>query len=163
MDSQESYQLILDKALRLLSFRPRTKKEIRGKLSQMAIKRGIHNDVIDKVLQDLIENKLIDDREFVRWWMTQRDTFRPKGKRLIKIELRNKGVEKEIIDEIVVQKENSRSHEFEMAFSVAQKKLKLYQHLPLLKLKEKLSSHLARRGFDWDTIYAVIDTVIKKG
>ena len=38
---EESYQLLIDKALRFLSFRSRSKYEVATKLKQFAIKKGI--------------------------------------------------------------------------------------------------------------------------
>lgn len=163
MNPDESYHLLIDRALKLLSFRPRSKKEIYLRLNQLALKKGISHKTIDKVMLDLEEKNLINDKEFSKWWIDQRDTFRPKGKRLLKIELRNKGISSETIETITQQQNITSSHEFELALSLAQKKISKLPKLPPLKLKEKISNHLLSRGFSWDTISEVIDTLLKKG
>lgn len=157
-----SYQTLIDKALKLLSYRPRTKKEISGRIMQLAIKKGIPAKLVDKAILDLEERKLIDDEEFVRWWINQRDTFRPKGIRLIKMELRHQGIDTETIESILEEKNHNTSHEFELALSLAQKKLSRLKSLPKEELRAKLTAFLGRRGFDFETIYDVIDSLYKK-
>jgi regulatory protein len=158
----KDYQLLIDKALKLLSFRPRSKKEIQGRLEQLAIKKGISSKLVQKAIYDLEEKRLIDDKEFIKWWITQRETFRPKGQRLIKMELRNKGIETKTIDEVFEEKNKSGSNEFELALTLAQKRYQKFANLPKEELKSKLAALLGRRGFNWDTIYEVIDTILKK-
>lgn len=157
----DSYQLLIDKALKLLSFRPRTKKEITTRLHGLVLKKGITNKVLDKVILDLEEKNLINDREFVSWWITQRETFRPKGTRLLKIELRQKGIDSNIIEEVLEERQ-SGPNQFEQALALAQKRYTKISSLPTLKVKEKIVGLLGRRGFSYDIIYEVIDTLFKK-
>lgn len=158
----DEYQLLIDKALKFLSFRPRTKKEMISKLQQLVIKRGIPQAILDKVILDLEQKNLINDKEFATWWINQRDTFRPKGRKLIKIELRNKGIEKEIIDEVLEEEENPKSHEFEMALTLAQKRISRLSSYSKEKVEEKITALLLRRGFNWEVVHKVIDTITKK-
>ncbi|MBI4067221.1 regulatory protein RecX, partial [Candidatus Gottesmanbacteria bacterium] len=147
--------------LKLLSFRPRTKKEITTRLHGLVLKKGITNKVLDKVILDLEEKNLINDREFVSWWITQRETFRPKGTRLLKIELRQKGIDSNIIEEVLEERQ-SGPNQFEQALALAQKRYTKISSLPTLKVKEKIVGLLGRRGFSYDIIYEVIDTLFKK-
>ena len=41
---------------------------------------------------------MTNDLKFAKWWVEQRGNFRPKPKRILKIELTKKGIVKEIID-----------------------------------------------------------------
>ncbi|OGG15109.1 hypothetical protein A2773_04430 [Candidatus Gottesmanbacteria bacterium RIFCSPHIGHO2_01_FULL_39_10] len=159
---EESYQLLIDKALRFLSFRSRSKYEVATKLKQFAIKKGISEKIVQQVVIDLEEKNLLNDKDFILWWKEQRDTFRPKGIRLLKMELRNKGVDSRLIDEVLKEAENPHTNEFELALSLAQKKVSRISSLPKIQQKEKIASLLSRRGFTWEIIYEVIDTVLKK-
>ena len=159
---EESYQLLIDKALRFLSFRSRSKYEVATKLKQFAIKKGISEKIVQQVVIDLEEKNLLNDKDFILWWKEQRDTFRPKGIRLLKMELRNKGVDSRLIDEVLKEAENPHTNEFELALSLAQKKVSRISSLPKIQQKEKIASLLSRRGFTWKIIYEVIDTVLKK-
>lgn len=161
MTEEESYQVLIDKALKLLSFRPRSKKELYGKLFQYSVKRGIGKKTIEKVLTDLEEKKLVDDKAFVEWWVDQRDTFRPKAKRVLKDELRQKGIEKEDLDSFFENPDSGRG-EYEKALALAQKRYPRVEKLDKREAREKLGAYLARRGFDWSIIGTIIDTLEKK-
>lgn len=158
---EEEFQKLRIYALKLLSFRPRTIKEIRTRLVQFSIKRRIDAELVDKLLEDLISHGLVDDREFVNWWIEQRDSFRPKGKKALQMELRSKGIATEIIEEVLNLKK-SDEEEFFLAQKVISKKMSLYRSLSTEKMKIKVSSLLLRRGFSWEIIYKVIDSILKK-
>ncbi len=158
----ENYQLLIDKALKFLSFRPRSKYEISRKLQQLASQKNISLQLVDKVVSDLELKNLINDKEFINWWREQRDEFRPKGKKLLKIELRQKGIDGKIVDEVLNTEGRESHHEFFLAFTIAQKRLSRLSNLSPDDIKNKLTSFLARRGFDWETINQVIDTIFKK-
>lgn len=158
----DKYQKLRDYALKLLSYRPRSRQEIRGKLIQYSLKRSISSSLIEKLIDDLTDLRFIDDTGFAKWWIEQRQTFRPKGERALKIELKNKGIDKEIVEGIFAQEGVSKSRELENALTIAQKKFPLYKNLPAEKIKIRLSGVLARRGFTWEVIYQVIDELLKK-
>jgi regulatory protein len=119
-------------ALNFLSFRPRSELEIRQYL-----KRKKAED-LDGVIAKLKQIGQINDEEFAKWLVEQRSTFRPKGKRLIEMELRQKGVKIKV----------SVPDEEELAMKAIQKKLSLP--------KEKIFRFLASRGFDYETIEKVV-------
>ena len=131
---------LLDKAYRFLSFRPRSEKEIKDYLK----KKKTPARFVQKIIDELKRQKLVDDLEFSRWWIEQRNTFRPKGKIALKIELRQKGVTREIMEEVIEEMVD----EFALAKKVFQKK--------------KSPDFLARRGFSWSTIKKVLDESAKK-
>lgn len=158
----DKYQKLRDYALKLLSYRPRSVQEIRGKLMQLSIKRGIKLTYVDKVISDLTTLNLLNNEEFAKWWLEQRQTFRPKGEKLLKMELKSKGIEKEVIDRIFTKKPEEKNRELENALTVARKKFPLYKNLPKEKIKIRLAGHLVRRGFAWEIIYQVIDVMLKK-
>ena len=158
----ENYQKVRDHALKLLSFRPRSTKEVSVKLQKFTAKRDFPNEIIGKVINELTEQKFLDDKEFVRWWVDQRQSYRPKGARAIKMELLCKGIEKEVIDEILSTNDGEKISEYDLAKKVVDKKIVHFKHLPQEKLKIKVRDLLARRGFDWETIRKVIDSVVEK-
>src|SRR3989344_6604171 len=83
-----------NKALKFLSYRPRSEKEIRDKLK----KKKASEETINKIILRLKENNFINDEEFVRWWIEQRTNFKPRSLRLIKMELKQKGVSNDLIE-----------------------------------------------------------------
>jgi len=154
---EEELLKVYDKALRFLSFRPRSEKEIKDYLK----KKKIGEETQKMVLKKLKKANFLDDREFTLWWIEQRMTFRPSGKRLLEYELRKKGVDKEIIEESFAPRLYP-SFEFKMALKAAKKKLSSYQKLPSLELRKKMTAFLARRGFSWEVIKEVVDEDLKK-
>ena len=101
VDNDEQYQKIKNYAYRLLSFRPRSKKEIRDKLNQYSTKHKFNSALVEKVLADLTSGNFINDREFANWWLDQRQSFKPKGLKAIQFELANKGISKEVIEKVI--------------------------------------------------------------
>src|SRR5919197_1354126 len=84
-----------ENALRLLSFRARSREELRRRLER----KGYESVVIDDVLAELISSQLLDDTQFTRAWVEARTTGRPMGRQRIAWELRQKGVDPETIGE----------------------------------------------------------------
>lgn len=149
---------LYERVLRFLSYRPRSEKEVRdyaeGKLAtrktpSFAKASEGKQKLVDEVIEKLKKQKLIDDREFARWWLGQRSRFRPRGKIALKIELKRKGVSQEIIEKIINQKVN----ELVLAKKAIKKKV---------KGEQKITQYLARRGFSWETIRRVLAEISKK-
>jgi len=139
----------LDCVCHFLSYRPRSEKEIRDYLR----KKEVEEKIVEKVVSRVKKLGYLDDLEFVRWWVEQRSTFRPRGKRALRAELRQKGIAPEIIDKIL----NSVVDEVSLAQKAIQKKINEYLELPPRKSRQKIAAYLRRRGFSWETIEKVFD------
>ena len=150
-------QKILGKVFNFLSYRPRSQKEVRDYL----VKKKVDEEEITDVVKYLSEKKYLNDEEFARWWIEQRMTFRPAGWRLLKMELKQKGVGEEVAEKILSDKDIKISGE-ELARKVVEKKLKSVGKLPPEQVREKLFAALARRGFEWELIKEVVDEILKK-
>jgi regulatory protein len=158
MDSSDQFSKYLDKAFHFLSYRPRSEKEIRNKL---LIKKA-PQDIIERVITSLKENNFLDDRKYARWFVENRLRFNPKGQRIIKMELKQKGVDSEIIEEAINSLSTNEPGELpnsdlESAKKLVEKKLPRYKNLERQEIYNKLGAFLARRGFGWDTIKKSID------
>ena len=150
-----SLEQIFQKTLRFIGFRPRSQKEILFYLH----KKTADEKIIAKILEDLTNLGLLDDAAFVDWWLDQRATFRPKGKRALVMELKQKGIDNNLIQKAVAEKVNEK----EAAASLAEKKLRVWARLPQEICREKLVGFLERRGFNWETIKLILDEKFKKG
>jgi len=137
---------ILDKVYRFLSLRPRSEKEVADYLK----KRKISSSDFEKIFKILKEQKLVDDWEFAKWWIEQRETFKPKGKIALKTELKQKGIHEEIIEKALAQID-----EESLAKKALAKKAKTYQNLSSEEFFRKISQFLTYRGFSWQTIEKV--------
>lgn len=79
--------------LRLLTARARTRAELAGQLA----KRGYPDDVSTEVIERLSEVGLVDDEDFAEQWVRSRRANSGKSKRALAAELRDKGVDNDVI------------------------------------------------------------------
>ncbi len=103
------------KALRLLSYRPRSIREIKQRLT----KTNADTNTINRVINNLIDQNLLNDQEFAQWWVDQRVKFRPRGNYALTQELAQKGLARDIIDSVLL----SFDAELELAKKLPQSKL----------------------------------------
>jgi len=149
------FQKTLDKVLRFVTLRPRSEKEINDWLKRKKIHESLYKELFDR----LKRLELVDDEKFARWWVNQRSSFRPKPKRILNNELRIKGIEKEIIEEVL--KEENVDEE-KIARELLEKKKYKWKKLDRKIARQKMSGYLARKGFEWDAITRAVDVFIKK-
>ena len=97
------------------------------------------------MIEKLKRLKFINDEEFIGFWLRRREA-RPRASRVIKLELNKLGVDKELIERVLGdQKQADRQRAAKLAEKLRGKD------------QNKVMAALGRRGFDWDTIRAVID------
>jgi len=144
---------VLNKVYKFLSYRPRSEKEITDYL----FKKKANPFLTALVIETLKRQKYLDDREFALWWVEQRLKFHPVGKHVLRKELFKKGINKEIVDEVVSCQLSVVSLR-NLALKIAQKRALRYKADPT-ELRRKMGSFLARRGFDWETIKEVVDKI----
>ncbi|MCL5438531.1 MAG: RecX family transcriptional regulator [Patescibacteria group bacterium] len=156
-----------NRALRFLSFRPRSEKEISDYLKKKSCKAGskksseeINRSVIEKIIQKLKEQRFLNDEEFARWWIEQRTEFKPRSLRLIKIELKQKGINNEIIESQIVDSKLQVPNDLQSARKLVEKQMRKYRNLPKEKVYQKLFRFLASKGFDYETIKEAIKNEI---
>ncbi len=155
------YEKLVNTSIRFVSFRPRSEKELRDFLIKKLMKWKVSGDVlINKVIARMGELGYVDDQKFATWWVEQRNTFRPKGMALLARELYQKGIARDLIEEVLGQ---SKGSDEEAARIVVNKKLKILKHLSRLEKKKKLYGFLGRRGFSSETINRVVDDVLNDG
>lgn len=140
-------QQCIDAALHFLSYRPRSEMEIRKKLQQ----RGFVIEVIDQVIDKLKQQQIIDDADFAKFWTENRMSFSPKSRAMIKLELRRKG-----IDNQIVEKETFNLDDSIGAYKAASKLAWKLKSLKQGEFYSRLTGHLRRRGFDYDVIKEVV-------
>lgn len=128
----------LDKALTHLTASMKTERQMRDFLK----KKGYVDPVCDYVLEKLRGYGFVDDAEYSRQYV--RFAAKNKGSRLIALELKQKGVPQEAVDEALAGLEG----EGEAARAVLQKYMKNRQ--PTRENLSKAYRHLLSRGFGYD-------------
>ena len=137
------FERALHKAFRFLSFRPRTKAEMRNYLGRC----GFREDLIEEVISDLEGRGYLNDLEFARMWKEERRRLNPRSSKLIAAELRRKGIDPEI-----ALSATSDLDDEEEAYRLISRKLHLGGDPDFRTFLAKASSLLRRRGFDWGVI-----------
>lgn len=143
------FQKTLDKLLRFATVRPRSQKEF----TDYFHRKNVHSSLHDKLFNKLKHFEMIDDEKFAKWWVEQRQNFRPKPKRILRQELRMKGIGREMIEKILSEEEVD---EEKMARGLVEKKAYKWKNLPARERRQKVSQYLAGKGFSWEIIEKVI-------
>jgi len=136
-----------DSALRLLGSRPRGEQELRTRLNA----KGFDTNTVAKVLAKLGELSLVDDAAFARLWTENREAFNPRSRRLIQMELRQKGVDAETIAQATAGVDDEVS-----AYRAAGKKLASLTGVDYPQFRKKVVSFLGRRGFSYEVIASTL-------
>ena len=138
--------------LRLLTARSRTRSELIGQL----VKRGYPDEVATTVLDRLAAVGLIDDAEFADQWVRSRRAHAGKGKRALAAELRNKGIDADVIaaalDGIDAAAERERAEQ------LVEQKLRraTLADADDTKVMRRLVGMLASRGYSQSMAVAVV-------
>lgn len=138
-----------DAALVFLSYRPRSEAEIRRNLEG----KRYAPERIEEALAKLRRVGLVDDAEFVRYWIENRDTFSPRGGRALRAELRAKGVGDEELRAAFAEGRD----EVAGAYAAGERKARQLRGLDRRTFRERLGAYLARRGFSYEAIAPVVD------
>lgn len=149
LDAEDTLEKAKQSAFRYLSYRPRSTAEVRNNLT----KKEYPEAVIETVMTRLTELGMLDDKQFARYWIEQRETFKPRGQRALRQELYQKGISRQIIDEAVAGVD-----EYAAARKAAEKKAYRWTHLPREQFFSKMNGLLQRRGFN----YAITRTVTEE-
>ncbi len=145
-----------DKAVAFLSVRPRSTAEVRKRLQEAEVDEA----ALEAVLARLTEQGYLNDAEFARYWVENRQQFRPKGEQALRQELRRAGVDNEAIDETLAGLDTS-----EAAYNAARTKaerLRLLAEQDPSAFKQKLGNFLLRRGFTYDIVREITNRILRE-
>jgi regulatory protein len=140
----EAEQQAVDRALNFLGYRPRSREEVRRYL----LRKQTPPEIIEAALARLDRLDFVNDRAFAGFWIENREQFSPRGARALKNELRMKGVDREVVDELVDEEQDEQR-----ALLAGRKKAISLAHLPGMDyatFRTRLGSFLLRRGFGYE-------------
>jgi regulatory protein len=156
LQAEDAREVALQKALHFLEYRPRSQSEVQRNLE----KHAVPAEVIADVLERLQHNGMIDDARFAQAWIENRNTFRPRGRRALAVEMRRRGLEQDTID--VALEHIDESQEETLAYQAAQKQLRKLQDLEWPEFRNKLGNFLVRRGFGYDVVRVIVERTWKE-
>ncbi|MCY4080738.1 MAG: RecX family transcriptional regulator [Caldilineaceae bacterium] len=147
-----------NRALRFLAVRPRSQLEVRRNLKAYRPKDGRRLGAlqIEWIIAGLRERQYLDDREFARFWVEQRNRFRPIAPRALRYELRQKGVDDSVAQAAIDELSDATS----ACEAAARSRMYRWQEeTNPAHFRSKVGSFLQRRGFDWEVAREVIDRI----
>lgn len=157
---------LMERMYRWFALRQHSEKEVRDyfgiKNYELRIKGKEEKSqiVIDALIEKLKQKGLINDLEFAKAWVEARRKSKQKGLRAIKAELFQKGIDREIIEE-VTRVESLESSEEELAKLALEKKMRIWKNLDPKKLYQKSIEFLLRKGFDYQIVKNVLNETFK--
>lgn len=151
LQAQDAQETTFQQALRLLSFRPRSVAEVRKKL----VDRDFDPAIIETVLGRLIEGDYLSDKAFAKEWVENRSAFRPRSRRMLHYELRQKGVAEEHIQSALASIEAESDLAYQAGIRYAARLADLDREM----FRKRLGGYLARRGFSYGTISPLVNQI----
>ncbi len=147
---EDARERAFQQALLFLSYRARSESEIRQNLR----KHEIPETIIEQTLERLRQDGLANDNQFAHAWVENRSAFRPRSRRLMAMELRQKGLNDEAVSSAVESVDDEA-----LAYEAAQKRATRFKGLEWNEFRKKMSDFLARRGFSYSVIAPVVNRI----
>lgn len=148
--AEDGYERAFQQAMLFLSYRARSEAEIRQNLR----KHEYAETVIEHTLERLRRDGLANDDQFAQAWVENRNTFRPRSRRMMAMELKQKGLADEAIQSAIETVDDEAS-----AYEAARKRAARFKGLEWIDFRKKLSEFLARRGYSYGVIAPVVTRI----
>lgn len=148
LKGEDQQEVTYQQALKYLNYRERSEAEVRQNLN----KHNFPEEAIETTIDRLNRGMLVDDKRFAKNWVENRCQFRPRGRKALSYELRQKGIAEVIITEVLEDIDEN-----ELAYRAASKKARRWEKLEMIDFRNKIYGFLARRGFNYETIVLVTD------
>ena len=145
---EEARRRAMESGLRLLSYRPRSERELRDRLAR----KGFGQAAIAATLARLRGLGYLDDAAFARFWAETRQQSRPRSRWLMASELRRRGVAQSTAEEATADISDE-----EVAYQVASRRVQALRGLEHHHFRERLGRFLTSRGFSYDVARHIIE------
>lgn len=147
----DAVEQTVERALRFLSYRPRSVAEVRRNL----LGKDIAESVVEAAIEKLLNFGYLDDHAFAKFWIESRQREKPMGARGLRYELRKKGVADSIINTMLTD-----LNEDDSAYNAASSRVRRLRGTDRQTFKKKLGGYLQRRGFSYGTASDAIRRLI---
>lgn len=139
-------------AIYFLGFRSRSQSEIADYLRG----KKYPPEVITETMDRLVREEYLSDESFARMWVADRERFRPRSRRALRYELRQKGVSDDVIENVLADID-----EDELAWRAIEAKLRQWKHLDEPHFKKKALGFLSRRGFNYEVARQAVERALE--
>ncbi len=152
LQKEDTQEVALQNALRALNYRPRSVHEVQKKLRE----KGFDETVVQSVLERLERDGLVKDESFAQAWVENRALFHPRSRKLIALELRQKGVPDEVVQNALAA---GAVDDETLAYQSAIQYAHRLKGLEWQDFRKKLSGYLLRRGFSFGIVSPLVRQV----
>jgi regulatory protein len=142
-------------ALKYLSYRDRSEFEIRERLGQ----KDFGQATVQETIGWLTQLGYLNDKRFALNWSRSRISTKKFGEYRLRRELSAKGLATETIEQ-TLQIVYSEISEWDLAQSLAQKKLSQLQGIDPKSKSRRLAHYLQRKGFSSETVFKTVKQLI---
>lgn len=149
LNEQEKQAFIT--SLRLLAATPKSRRILKTKLSD----KGFDEQVVQRILEKLERQGLLNDRNYALSVMQLFTDYRPSGRRRIAFELEKRGIQKALIQDVI--QNYAPEEERQNAFELAKQKWEKWVQFEKGKRRKKVYDFLVRRGFDYTLSREVLE------
>ncbi|MCA9912387.1 MAG: RecX family transcriptional regulator, partial [Anaerolineae bacterium] len=153
LQHSDAIEKAVERAVNLLSYRPRSTGEIREKLTEKEIPEA----AIDAAISKLTRLGYLDDHQFARFWVEDRLRNRPRGRRALQFELRQKGIADSLINEVL----DDLLDESQAAYEAAESRVRRMRGATRQEFKQKVGAFLQRRGFGFEASNRALQSLIQ--
>lgn len=150
LKGESEYGKLYERTLRWLAIRPRSEWEVNEYLKKITKKSPTAEAHTPQIAKNLQIGGWVDDEKFARSWVESRRLLRATSKKKLWVELRQKRVPQDIIDQVLADDETD---EIEVLRDLIARKRRQSQYAD----QQKLMAYLARQGFRYDQIRQALD------
>ncbi|MCB1025098.1 MAG: RecX family transcriptional regulator, partial [Acidobacteria bacterium] len=145
-DVERSRQKTFDRAVNLLTFKPRSVEEMRTRLLE---KIWTNEEIVDGVIEKLKEYNYLNDEQFAASFASSRLRQKPIGKRRLEQDLRKKNLDSETTEK-ALESVFDENPEEEMIDQAIAKRLRIKGAPETHNDRQNFFGYLARLGFEYD-------------
>lgn len=152
LENESQFGKLYTRSLEYALIRPRSQRELRDYLYRKTrdtrtktgdIKKGASKELTERVFDRLLEKGYVDDEKFAKFWVENRNVRKGSSMRKLQMELRGKGVETGIVEQVLADTDRLDTDELQ---KIIAKKASRYDDI------QKLTAYLVRQGFRYDDV-----------
>ena len=155
LDRMDQYFRGKDKALRLLSLRSRTRREIKTALEKLELNPSIR----DGLVSELEEAGLINDLRFTREYVRIKSEVKRFGPHRLRHDLKRLGVARTIVEEVLEESFDPAAQE-EMARELAERRVR--GETVDEKTVRRVAGFLKRKGYDYEIVNRICYDLLRR-
>jgi len=140
-------------AYKFLSYKPRSIKEVKNKLTYKKISKAS----VEKIIEHLKKYDFVNDEVYAKMYLNEKIAKKGMGKSMIQFKMIDKGIDKDMISK-VIDENYPEDKQIESGRKLLEKYLKKKSKIEdKLELKKKCYQYLFSRGYSYPVISQILD------